>query len=159
MNDVYLFKAMFIFMFFGYLRIGKVTASVNNLQFHHVVLSNHILITFHKFKLHIGLPFKLSIAPKPFLCPVVNLKQFIRVRGPQAGALFVLKSNLPVPSQYFYSVFYKLSLCGLDPNFIKPHSFRIGAATHAFNKGVTLQNIQKMGRWKSDTFIKYIRIN
>ena len=42
---------------------------------------------------------------------------------------------------------------------IKSHSFRIGAATYAATVGYTEAQIQKMGRWKSGAFRKYIRIS
>jgi hypothetical protein len=42
---------------------------------------------------------------------------------------------------------------------IRPHSFRIGAATFAAAQGYTSCQIKKMGRWNSNAFEKYIRIN
>lgn len=45
---------------------------------------------------------------------------------------------------------------GLDPKFYKGHSFRIGAATSAAARGIPLSVIQNMGRWKSDSFMRYI---
>ena len=40
----------------------------------------------------------------------------------------------------------------------KTHSFSIGAASSYFEKGVSEQDIKKLGRWKSDTFKGYIRL-
>ncbi len=40
---------------------------------------------------------------------------------------------------------------------MKGHSFRIGAATFAAERGFSDAQIRSMGRWQSDAFRKYIR--
>jgi len=40
----------------------------------------------------------------------------------------------------------------------KTHSFRIGAASSYSEKGVSEQDIKRLGRWKSDAFKGYIRL-
>ena len=47
---------------------------------------------------------------------------------------------------------------GLNVKNYKSHSFRIGAATTAWAKGFSEEQIQQMGRWNSEAFKKYIRI-
>eukprot|EP00741_Cyanophora_paradoxa_P002102 tig00000551_g2038.t1 len=44
-----------------------------------------------------------------------------------------------------------------DPRPLLPHSFRIGAATAAFEAGLPDYAIQLLGRWRSDAFQLYIR--
>ena len=50
-----------------------------------------------------------------------------------------------------------LKFCGLDTSRYKGHSFRIGAASHAADKGFSDAQIRTLGRWKSDAFHLYIR--
>ena len=38
------------------------------------------------------------------------------------------------------------------------HSLRVGAATAVFLAGVPTETIQLIGRWRSQTFLRYIRI-
>ena len=48
---------------------------------------------------------------------------------------------------------------GLPLGKYKSHSFRIGAASMAAEQGLSDAQIRLMGRWKSNAFKKYIRIN
>jgi hypothetical protein len=48
--------------------------------------------------------------------------------------------------------------CGLDTMKYEGHSFRIGAATFSAECGFSDTQIRAMGRWRSDAFLKYIRI-
>ena len=46
---------------------------------------------------------------------------------------------------------------GLSAVGFSPHSFRIGAATSAAIGGMSIENIQNMGRWRSSAVNSYIR--
>ena len=48
---------------------------------------------------------------------------------------------------------------GYNENDYNTHSFRIGAATHAAKMGKSDDEIMTMGRWKSDSYKRYIRID
>jgi hypothetical protein len=54
--------------------------------------------------------------------------------------------------------FKVLTITGLNVKNYKSHRFRIGAATTAWAKGFSEEQIQQMGRWNSKAFKKYIRI-
>ena len=51
-----------------------------------------------------------------------------------------------------------IKFCGLNPARYKGHSFRIGAASHAADRGLSDAQIRVLGRWKSNAFHRYIRI-
>lgn len=51
-----------------------------------------------------------------------------------------------------------LRTCGLHPALYKGHSFRIGAASFAADRGMSDAQLRALGRWKSNAFLKYIRI-
>lgn len=66
--------------------------------------------------------------------------------------------KLPVSKQFFtHHLRTSLAICNLDLQRYKSHSFRIGAATTADSWGFSEIEIQKMGRWRSNAFKKYIR--
>jgi len=50
-----------------------------------------------------------------------------------------------------------LQILGEEYTRYKSHSFRIGAATNAAIKGVSVDKIKTAGRWKSDAFKSYIQ--
>jgi hypothetical protein len=52
-----------------------------------------------------------------------------------------------------------LTFCGFDSQRFKGHSFRIGASSEAARSGKSDAQIRLLGRWSSDAFRKYIRIN
>jgi site-specific recombinase XerC len=155
------FKSIFTLMFHGFLRIGEVTDSPHSLQFENICISDTAVnINFSSFKHHTGTPFSLRIASGTDPCPVKLLNAYVSARGQLSGPLFILSNGAPISSQYFYQVFYcAVSFCKLSSNIYKPHSFRIGAATHAFVLGKSEQDIQRMGRWHSSAFSKYIRVD
>ncbi len=48
-----------------------------------------------------------------------------------------------------------LKRLGLDSSVYSGHSFRIGAATTAAERGIPDSTIQALGRWKSAAFLRY----
>ena len=50
-----------------------------------------------------------------------------------------------------------IAFCGLDTSRYKNHSFRIGGACHAADKGYSDAQIRALGRWKSEAFKVYLR--
>ncbi|MGL5566769.1 MAG: tyrosine-type recombinase/integrase [Plesiomonas sp.] len=74
--------------------------------------------------------------------------------------LFVDDSNKPVTRFWFQKHLKSvLQQSGILAENFSSHSFRIGAATSAAQKGLSEQQIQALGRWSSDAFQSYIRSN
>ncbi|KAM4019375.1 uncharacterized protein ACNLHF_000079 [Anomaloglossus baeobatrachus] len=64
----------------------------------------------------------------------------------------------PLTKYQFQAMFKQcLAKAGENPKEYGTHSFRIGAATEAARAGVTEAEVQRMGRWKSACFARYIR--
>ena len=145
-------------MFHAFLRIGEVTSSRNNIKLSQLsVLSDTFTIVFQQAKHHFGSHISISIPrSQNAYCPVAALSLFTARRGRSEGPLFLLS---PItPSQLNSWLSGSLSWASLHQLNIKAHSFRIGAATHASAQGYSDAQIQRMGRWKSSAFKKYIRI-
>lgn len=155
-----LFRAMFVLMFHGFLRIGEVTDSPHNLNHDSVTVTGAISITFHTFKHSSGSPFTLSIpCARGCWCPVRLLSDYCKTRLKTGGPFFCHTDGSPITQSQFRA-FLKLAVVAISPSptHITPHSFRIGAATYAAAQGYSATQIQAMGRWHSSAVEKYIRI-
>lgn len=94
------------------------------------------------------------------ICPVWHLNEYLKIRGaPDANnVLFIHQSVSPVlRSEFIAALKGALSFTGLSSSLCKGHSFRIGAATWAMLQGKTDAHIRHLDRWRSNSFLKYIR--
>ena len=46
-----------------------------------------------------------------------------------------------------------------DPNLLKAHSLRVGGASYYYKRNMPAHLIQMMGRWKSQCWLKYVRVS
>ncbi|CAC5420125.1 unnamed protein product [Mytilus coruscus] len=93
------------------------------------------------------------------VCAVFALRNYLKIRPNVAGQLFCHFDGTPITRYQFSGVLKKsLNVLGLSQGKYTSHSFRIGAATSAAMNGLSDSEIQTMGRWKSDSFRSYIRI-
>jgi len=160
-------SAMYLLAFHAFLRIGEIavtsTAKSNNvLQVSQLAItSSGCTVVFYAYKHYQGPPVTLAIPAHtdPLFCPVKAMRMYLALRGNSPGPLFVFPGGTPVSKSFFGEQLKKsLSWAGLPTTCYKGHSFRIGAATTAAMQGVSDEEIQRMGRWKSQAFKKYIRI-
>ena len=165
-----LFKAMFSLAFHAFLRVGEITTgsaskrSKNTLQLTDVVLSKQplaVTISFRDYKHKVpGSPsFLLKIiGDGSNTCVVGMLATYLHVRGYSQGPLFCTEDGKAVSRNYFCDVLRDiLGICGGETR-LKPHSFRIGGATEAIRRGYSAEQVQAMGRWRSQAFRHYIRL-
>lgn len=162
-----LFLASFLLAFFGLLRVSEIVVCRGNsgraLQIDDISLNSNsveINIRFSKTD-QLGRSTKLSIAATgASVCPVQAIKQYLAIRPSTAkGPLFCHFNGKAVTRFQFATVLHKaLKFAGYDVSSYKTHSFRIGGATQAALKGLSSDTIQKLGRWKSDVYKRYIQL-
>lgn len=176
MSNIYerkLFTAIFTLAFYALARIGELipidaSRSSTVLQIEDVTFESHkvgqsrMRVSFCNFKHNVGKKPHLvpvgSCEDGSFNCPVEAMKSFLAVRGPSSGPLFLSQTGkVLLRSRFDKVVKSSLGFCGLDSSRYKGHSFRIGGASAAAEKGFTDSQIRLLGRWKSDAFKKYIR--
>jgi len=157
-----LYASLFATMFGAFLRISEVTASPHNVLLHQFALSaGSVDITFLSFKHHKGHPITISLPAThtATACPVKLITQYFLLRGNEPGPAFCLENGRALEPSLFRNTLTAVSrAAGLNSLHLTSHSFRIGAATFAASRGYSSQQIQAMGRWKSDAFKRYIRI-
>ena len=165
-------KAMMYLAYYCFLRIGEITVKKNTdfskvMQISNVFFEKeqeHVIgvrVTLTDYKHSDLQPKTISITrdKENLLCPVESLLNYFAIAKHRMGPLFQFVCGAPVSYSYFNSSLKSLlSYVGLSLNVYKGHSFRIGAATAAAARGVSLSVIQSMGRWKSNAFKNYIRM-
>ena len=159
--------------YFGFLRSGEICSPSQkdydpstHLSYSDIAVDSHddpstIAITIKASKTD---PYRQGVtvylgATGSQLCPVKALLAFISVRGDAPGALFQFVNQQVLTRERFVThVRSALSKAGLNPDVYAGHSFRIGAATVAHEKGIEDSTIMTLGRWKSNAYQRYIRI-
>ena len=92
-------------------------------------------------------------------CPVKVLCNFLAVRPLALGPLFIDFLSRPIKRvRVVYMIKRCISLCGLDPSEFNTHSFRVGRATDLALIGTSDHVIRETGRWKTNAFLRYIRL-
>ena len=158
-------KAMFSLAFHAFIRVGEMTSkngTSHNIKVSQIVKSSEgFKITLKNFK-HAPLNHTtiLLITPSPSVtCPVTLLAHYLLICPKVEGPLFIFEEKVPISRQFFCKCLHQclihIGLCSKD---YQSHSFRIGAATHAASQGISDDLIMRMGRWKSQAFLKYIRM-
>eukprot|EP00731_Ephydatia_muelleri_P026363 Em0018g463a len=93
------------------------------------------------------------------LCPVAALLDYLCVRGPGEGPLFRFEDGRPLTRLRLVAAMrLALEKAGINQTDYCSHSFRIGAATTAAEKGIEDSVIKTLGRWKSAAYQQYVRI-
>ncbi len=164
---------MFILAFFGFLRCSELAIPSSFDPAIHPTTSDLVVLddetisytikqskTDQTKKGHFIYIFKLQ-SP---LSPYQTLLAFLHLRKSQSklpsDPLFTDDSNCPA-TRFWFQKHLKavLHLSGTAAGNFSSHSFRIGAATTAAHKGLSQQQIQELGRWSSEAFKSYIRLN
>ena len=92
------------------------------------------------------------------LCPVAAILAYLAIRGPDTGSLFMFADGqFLMQDRFVTGVRGALTAAGLDCSQYAGHSFRIGAATTAAQKGIKDSTIKMLGRWQSSAYLLYIR--
>ena len=168
--ESFLFKAVFLVAFFGFLRVSEF-AKTANINVTRVLDINDITflgesqsvanlqIRYSKTDQQgLGSVIQLCEGNDKLLCPVTALKQYLSVRPFIQGPLFLHFDSKVLLSHQVTAVLKKsVTVIGLDPALFSSHSFRIGAATSASLAGISIEEIKNLGRWRSDCVEGYIR--
>ena len=161
--------AMSLSAFFGCFRIGELTVQdtssptaveVADVSFEGSPIRAKIHLRFSKTDPSgSGANVFLGFTGGP-LCPVTALGNYLRVRPPGPGPLFVSADGRPVSRATFVTgVRVALSSARVDSEGYTGHSFRVSAAMVAARVGIPTHLIKAMGRWSSDAFMVYLRLS
>ena len=97
------------------------------------------------------------------LCPITVMLAYLARRGQEAGPLFLASNGTPLSKQRLVTKVRAALEAGgeggFQPDGYSGHSFRIGAATTAARQGMEDCRIQTLGRWKSDAYKRYVKLD
>ena len=100
----------------------------------------------------------------PMLCLVCELRELLILKankyGKVEGSDYLLSTDAGHPIRYETVLKWTSGLVKKfrwDPKKYKPYSFRIGRACDLYRAGFSELNIMDFGRWKSNSFMRYVR--
>ena len=159
--------------FFGFLRAGEFTVPsltsydpAVHLSLADVAIDSHDSPKLVRLRIKQSKtdPFRLGVdvflgATGLEACPVKALLEYINVRNPYPGPLFIGLNGNPLTRSLLVSQLQTaLRMAGVPHTNYNGHSFRIGAATTAAQRGLEDSLIQTLGRWKSNAYKLYIKL-
>ena len=173
-----LYKAVFLLGYYGLMRVGELTVNEGN----HTVKAANVHIATNKEKLLVVLYTSKthSVAVKPQkikivsnrnertgkyvqrnFCPFSVLRNYIQMRGDYQSAqdpLFVFRDNSAVHADHIRALLKKtIATLGLDPRLYDVHSLRIGRTTDLVKFDYPIEEVKRMGKWKSNAVYRYIK--
>ena len=172
----WLYKAIFLMSYYGMMRIGEVTESPHVIQaknVHIVTNKDKILLVLYTSKTH-GLgqrPQKIKITSNRkeesgryahrHFCPFEVLRKYINLRGNYSSdqePFFVFRGKQPVRPVNATSVLKQvIQKLGLDSALYWMHSSRIGRTSDLIKFKYPVDEVKRLGRWKSNAVFRYIR--
>ena len=169
--ETLLFRAAYRLAFFGLFRVSELVFTSSQqpdqpLQVSDVLCTtkagqNILRIRQRKAKCNqTGKPYIIDIpAIESTECPLLAMEAFLKIRPHKSVYLFCHINGQPLTRYQFGAVLNKaITALNLPTTHFRTHSFRIGAASWLASKGVSYETIKKMGRWQSNSFLKYIRL-
>ena len=166
MDDFYMIMAALTLGFFGLLRSAEFTADTKSKLDRSITLTRRD-ISFNvdctcmsvNIKVSKTDPFRegtVITLPKlnNILCPVRAMVRYLK-HAAMNGPLFQFRNGVFLTRQHIAYIFKQF----LDREVnLNTHSLRIGGATQLSKAGVPEHIIQKIGRWSSDCYTKYVRL-
>ncbi|CAN2391246.1 hypothetical protein PRIEUP_LOCUS1285, partial [Pristimantis euphronides] len=161
-----LFGVAFSWAFFGALRVGELVSPSKKkgggiLRADVMCEENRVEFWVRKSKTDQegkGKKVVLGAVRGADMCPVLTWRRFAEGSAGGMGPA-LCHADGTFLSRYQFTVVFRRCLrrLGLAEDCFSPHSFRIGAATEAAQRGLSAEAVKKIGRWGSDRFRSYLR--
>jgi hypothetical protein len=168
----YNLRACYLVAFAAFLRMGEVTYDEKDLKnktaffetkvtrscIHFSPNYDHATLLLKRSKTDVnneGVTILIGATNTP-LCPVQALRDlFLYDPQDRSEPLFNFNRRAFTKARVRSSLHHSLQALGINTEFYKLHSFRIGAAQHAADSGLRHDQIQTLGRWSSQAFKVY----
>ena len=171
-----MYRALFALSYYGLMRISEVTISehvVKAKDAHFALNKDKLLLMLYSSKIHdTGMkPQKIKITSnlteksgfyaRRNFCPFDLVNNYMSLRGDFESAqeqFFVFKDKTPVsPFNARNTLKNCLTNLGLDHSMYGFHSLRIGRTTDLIKYNYSIEEVKRMGRWRSNVVYRYIK--
>ena len=171
-----MYKTVYSLAYYGMMRIGELVWGVHTLKAKDVYDSTNkvrgkLMLVLHSSKTHgkESRPQQIKIESNPELtrslntphCPFEITKKYMIFRGDyieDTDDFIVYSDGSQVLPEQVRAVLRKiLSRLSLNPSLYDTHSFRIGRATDMQKAGISIEEIKRIGRWRSNAVYQYFR--
>ena len=169
----HLYKTMYATAYYGLFRVGEITLS------EHVVKATDVSVGTNKRKMMFVLRsskthnksskpqiIKISGEPKGkfsrnlHVCPFKLLERYIKIHRTKKykdEPFFIFRDRSPVLAYHFRSTLKTaIKQLNMDHKRYNTHGFRSGRSVDLLKMGVSIPNIMKLGRWKSNAVFTYL---
>ena len=152
--------------FFGLLRASEFTSPSPSSLLPSTLLFQHVSFSFDPDTVLLHLPLsktdqygngatiRIFRLPPP-LCPFTAIRAFYTSHPFRSGPFFRFRNGLFLTRSSIVSL---LNTVFPSQSSLNTHSFRIGGASALAATGVSDSEIRILGRWSSDSFLRYIRL-
>ena len=170
-----LYLALFVLAYYGLLRISEVAEGPHTLKAKDIKVAEHgkkkLLVLYsskshgkdrHSQKIKIeGLSSQRHFHSHRFFCPFQLTKNYLQVRGDyilDSDQLFIFRDRLNVQQHHIRKVLRDtLTSLGLEASMYGFHSLQAGRTVDLAKCHVPLQEICKIGRWRSNAVYRYLK--
>ena len=173
-----MYKALFSLGYYGLMRVGELTVNegghtVKAGDIHLALNKEKLLVVLYTSKTH-GLesrPQHIKIVSNKAeksgrylhrnFCPFSLIQNYIHIREgytDEREPFFIFKGGKPVGAQQARQTLKEaIKRLSLDEHLYDMHSLRIGRASDLAKFGYSVEEIKRMGRWRSNAVYRYIR--
>ena len=171
-----MYQALFILGYYGLMRVGELTLSPHTVQANNVHVAynkEQIKIVLYSFKTHdrSNLPQEILISStkrgigkniQRHFCPFKVLRKYMHCRGgyvEPAEPFFIFYDRSPVTAAQARKVLRTaLDNMGLNSSLYDMHSFRIRRAYDMIKFHYSVEEVKRVGQWKSSSVYRYIHM-
>lgn len=158
-----LLRALLSLSYFALLRVSEMVGKHNLLFADVQVRKKTVTLTFRSYKHSVpgkSMTIRIPLVRQEDICPVRLVRKYVKVRGTATGPLFILPGDVRLsPSGVNRLLRDAAMAAGLGDYKISSHSMRIGRVCDMALEGSSFKSIQLAGRWKSDAFTQYLRLD
>ena len=170
-----MYRCFFMLQYYGLMRVGELASGAHPVlakDIHSADNKDKILLILYSSKTHgkESSPQHIKITAnseadvlkrQTIFCPFTATRDFLSLRGSyqtDLDPLFIFRDGTPVKPRHVRQILKSvLVLLNLDASLYGTHSFRIGRATDLTKDGFSVEEVKRLGRWKSNAVYKYIK--